>query len=252
MELLKRGSGGLEVVAWQEFLIGRGYNLGPAGADGDFGGLTHRATTRFQREQKLRPVDGKVGNDTIARAMIVGWSLVETEAWPPPPTDLAPYVGNAQRARRFGRFEYVAAPTARNREAITILGNWRRENITRVRVEGVPGNKGVWLHRSVADSFRDLWGTWEAEGLLSHVLTWNGSYVPRFVRGSTKTLSNHAWGTAFDLNARYNRIRHVPSQRGDTGSVRELVESANAAGWYWGGHFSRKDGMHFEYGKRRR
>ena len=248
MKLLKIGSRGPEVVDWQEFLVGRGYKIT---ADGDFGRRTHRATRGFQDWYGL-DVDGLVGNDTITAAMGCGWSLVSTEAWPPEPTDLSPYVGNAARARRFGKFEYVAAPTPRNREAIKILGNWRRENIVRVRVDGVPGNKGVWLHKDVAESFRDLWEAWYAANLLRHVVTWNGSYVPRFVRGSTRSLSNHAWGTAFDINAMYNRIRHVPSQRGDRGSVRELVESANAHGWYWGGHFTRKDGMHFEYGKRRR
>jgi hypothetical protein len=31
--------------------------------------------------------------------------------------------------------------------------------------------------------------------------------------------------------------------------VRELVEIANEWGFYWGGHFTRKDGMHFEIAK---
>jgi hypothetical protein len=36
---------------------------------------------------------------------------------------------------------------------------------------------------------------------------------------------------------------------GQKGSVRELVQIANNNGFYWGGHFSRKDGMHFEIAK---
>ena len=30
------------------------------------------------------------------------------------------------------------------------------------------------------------------------------------------------------------------------GSVRQLVPIANELGFYWGGHFNRRDGMHFE------
>jgi hypothetical protein len=66
------------------------------------------------------------------------------------------------------------------------------------------------------------------------------------VRGSNTTLSNHAWGTGFDINAKWNPLGAVPALRGDTGSVRELVPIAHDHGFFWGGHFSRSDGMHFE------
>ena len=60
-------------------------------------------------------------------------------------------------------------------------------------------------------------------------------------------LSSHAFGTAFDINARDNRIGATPALRGSRGSVRALVPLANAHGFYWGGHFEdRPDGMHFE------
>jgi hypothetical protein len=36
---------------------------------------------------------------------------------------------------------------------------------------------------------------------------------------------------------------------GQKGCVRELVPIANEFGFYWGGHFSRMDGMHFEIAK---
>ncbi len=79
------------------------------------------------------------------------------------------------------------------------------------------------------------------------MINWAGSYVPRFIRGSRTTLSNHAFGTAFDINTRENALGAIPALVGKHGSVRKLVPLANQHGFYWGGHFkSRKDGMHFE------
>ena len=55
------------------------------------------------------------------------------------------------------------------------------------------------------------------------VLTFGGAYAPRYVRGNASTLSNHAWGAAFDLNEDHNLLGHVPPLRGQRGAVRELV-----------------------------
>ena len=83
--------------------------------------------------------------------------------------------------------------------------------------------------------------------MLDRVLTWDGSFAPRFVRGSRTVLSNHAFGTAFDINAALNPRGTRPLLVGKKGSVRELVTIANDHGFYWGGHFVAKpDGMHFE------
>jgi len=94
-----------------------------------------------------------------------------------------------------------------------------------------------------------LWSDWENAGLLAHVLTWAGSFVPRFSRGSTSVLSNHSFGSAFDINVAWNQLGVEPALVGQKGSVRELVPIAHQNGFYWGGHFSRGDGMHFEVAK---
>ena len=73
--------------------------------------------------------------------------------------------------------------------------------------------------------------------------------MPRFVRGSRTILSNHSFGTAFDINVPWNLLGSVPALVGQKGSVRELVPIANQNGFYWGGHFPRKDGMHFSIAK---
>jgi hypothetical protein len=75
--------------------------------------------------------------------------------------------------------------------------------------------------------------------------------VARFVRGRAAQgiLSNHAFGSAFDINYDWNKLGAVPALAGQKGSVRELVSIAQENGFYWGGHFERLDGMHFEVAK---
>lgn len=91
-----------------------------------------------------------------------------------------------------------------------------------------------------------MWAAWEQVGLLAHVLSYAGSFEPRFQRGST-TLSNHAFGTAFDINEPQNKMGTMPALVGKPGGVRELVTIANEHGFFWGGHFKKRpDGMHFE------
>jgi hypothetical protein len=60
-------------------------------------------------------------------------------------------------------------------------------------------------------------------------------------------LSNHAFGSAFDINAALNPLGAEPALPGTPGCVYDMVRIAHDHGFYWGGHFSkRRDGMHFE------
>lgn len=73
------------------------------------------------------------------------------------------------------------------------------------------------------------------------------SYASRPIRGSTTTLSNHASGTAIDLNA----PRHPLGKSGTftPPQVRQIQRLLAATGGAirWGGNYSgRKDEMHFE------
>lgn len=94
-----------------------------------------------------------------------------------------------------------------------------------------------------------MWAAWGRKGLLKHILTWDGSFAARFIRCSTSSLSNHAFATAFDINADENPLGAEPALPGEKGCVFELVPVAHKFGFYWGGHFSRRDGMHFEIAK---
>ncbi|MBQ8382143.1 MAG: peptidoglycan-binding protein, partial [Clostridia bacterium] len=61
---LSKGNKGEEVRALQILLTGRGYDVGKAGADGEFGADTKTAVEAYQRDHGLS-VDGIAGKDTI-------------------------------------------------------------------------------------------------------------------------------------------------------------------------------------------
>jgi len=255
LQVLKINSSGQRVKDWQNFLIGQGFD--PGVVDGVFGEPTKQATIEFQKKTGLQP-DGIVGNKTFGAAMQLGFEGVtdtddsrESANFPPEPDFRA--LSDSKREALFEHFDFVPDPIPSSKENIKILGNWEGRNIVSLNVPQlipINVNRPVRFHRFGANQFMKLWSDWEAAGLLSRVLTWDGSFVPRFQRGSTTKLSNHAFGSAFDINAEFNPMGIIPPSVGREGSVRELVEIANANGFFWGGHFKkRKDGMHFEIAK---
>lgn len=257
METLKLGSTGPEVEAWQNFLVGVQGSYWVE-VNGEFNQETADCTKDYQKAHGLVD-DGEVGPNTLKAAVTEGFpdldaasvttSVVLGPKWPGHP-DFPP-LGFMDRAKLFGTFAFVPAPSAGNPEGIRITDGWDKKNIMTVDIPQLVGTKGcphgkIPFHTKGADQLQALWVAWEAAGLLPLVLTFDGSWNPRFIRGSTKYLSNHAWGTAFDLNARWNQLGRVPALVDKEGSVRKLVNIANEKGFYWGGHFTRLDGMHFE------
>jgi hypothetical protein len=74
----------------------------------------------------------------------------------------------------------------------------------------------------------------------------SGMLCARLVRGSDVSISNHAWGTAIDIN-----LNGVLDQRGDRSrtvqvGLARIAPIFNHHGWYWGAGFPVEDGMHFE------
>ncbi|HEY6722451.1 MAG TPA: peptidoglycan-binding protein [Polyangiaceae bacterium] len=254
MNTLRIGSMGEDVERWQYFLRGVGLYLGEV--DGTFGELTKEATQDFQRRHGLVE-DGVAGNRTIGEAMRVGFDVVTEHLDAPTAAEIPPRpnfarLDQAGREAAFGRYPFVSAPVPGNPEAIRIGSNWAAENIVVVEVPQLAGVKGapasgkVQLHKKVAPRIVELFEAWDSAGLMTHILTYGGSFVPRFVRGSRTTLSPHAHGSAFDINVAWNGFGAVPAVLGAKGSVRALVPIANEFGLYWGGHFTKRDGMHFE------
>lgn len=164
-------------------------------------------------------------------------------------------MSNAERERLFGKFVFKATPVPGDLERIFVEPPWARQNIIEVvipalkKVQGIPF-RGVALHKLVMPHFEALVAAWEEAGLIPKILTWNGGYVPRFRRGQAekRVLSAHSWGSAFDINARWNPFRKPSAPPKTEGSVRELAIIAKRLGWIWGGDFRTPDGMHFEAG----
>jgi len=260
IEILRLGSKGQSVERWQLFLVGQG--LLKSEVDGDFGPLTEQATKAFQRSQGISS-DGIVGPKTFGVALQTGFDigfkdplLGSSEPLLPPGTKLKS-ISQSKREQLFGNIEFEPASGGK----ITILNGWEEENIKTVMIpqlKGIPvfsltGQKSsgkMRFHRAAEEQLKALWAAWEDAELLNRILTYDGSYNARFIRGSRSKLSNHAYGSAFDINAAWNGLGRIPAQSGERGSVRELVEIANAHGFFWGGHFrGRADGMHFEVAK---
>jgi hypothetical protein len=256
LSAIRVGMRGERVAAWQSFLIGRGFGGGVI--DGYFGDHTRNSTITFQQKHKLE-ADGIVGRQTLLKAASLGFELIEEPSedntgsnFPPRPS-FPPLVSNESRTALFGQAVFVSAPTPSNPEAVRFLDTWEQDNIVNVPIPqlrkalGSKAPQSIQFHRLAAEQLQGLWAEWEAAKLLDRILEFNGSYVPRFVRGNRTTLSNHAFGSAFDINSRFNKLGMRPALVGEKGSVRELVPVANRLGFYWGGHYSgRPDGMHFE------
>lgn len=279
--LLSRGGPNVavEVQRWQYFL--RRQSFAQAGrVDGQFGLKTETATQFFQVQHGLEP-SGHVDLATVRAAEGLGYTILPDDhyatlavrSFPPKPKELASPT-NSSRNAALGCFEFRQAPLAQraDKDEIEILGDcahaisdWRRAEIVTIAIDlpifavGFTGE--ITCHRKAADPIRALFDLWRQRDLLHLVITFDGAFSPRYKRNKSPSdeghgvrrsrdvgaISNHAFGAAFDVNEPDNPFGGAPAAIGRRGCVRELVASANEAGFYWGGHFSDPvDGMHFE------
>ncbi|MBW7868297.1 MAG: M15 family metallopeptidase [Brumimicrobium sp.] len=254
--VLRKGMKEPIVGDWQAFL--RNLNLYKGVIDNDFGNKTLEATKQFQQKYKLG-ADGVVGPMTWAKAVSLGFDLEiedisstpkNTLNYPEKPS-FPPLVSNSEREKLFGKIAFVANPTSNNPEGIKITNSFEKDNIVYVdlpQLSKATGGKYTRMrfHKLGTYQLQQFFLEIEKKNLLHLIKTYAGAYAPRFVRGSKTVLSNHSYGTAFDINVAWNGLGKTPALVGEQGSVRELVPIAHKWGFYWGGHFSRPDGMHFE------
>ncbi len=286
--LLSRGGNNnvaAEVQRWQYFL--RKQDIPQVGViDGGFGMNTETATRLFQTRHGI-PTTGKLDTRTLDVAQTLNYTVQPNNyyserastSYPPRPSDLSG-PDNETRNTNFKCFKFIqqAMPPRTDLEAIIIKGScdssdgdWETAQIVTIDIPQLKFARGYTgrfrTHRKAAPLFAALFAKWEADDLLHLIMTYEGCYVPRYKRGLKQKpplsghglkrstdpegdkLSNHSFGTAFDINQSDNSFRKQPAICGQRGATRELVAAANSLGIYWGGHFSVKDGMHFEISK---
>jgi hypothetical protein len=241
------------VSRWQLFLRGQSF---ASVVNGQYDAATVEATKAFQTRYRL-DVDGKVGNETYGQAGKLGFELADFAGGQDHFPALPPFgtlASNKARQAVFGPLAFEPAPTPSNPEAIKITNDWVAKQLVTIvipeliGIPGAPASGKVSVHRMAALQTASLWKAWKAAGLLPLVLRFDGLWNPRFIRGGAEKqiLSNHAFGSAFDINAKWNPRGAQPALEGEEGCVYRLVPLAHEHGFYWGGHFSVRDGMHFE------
>lgn len=241
--ILRLGSRGDEVRKVQERLFV---------ADGRFGAITEGAVMGFQRARGL-PVTGAVDENT--------WeAMFPTETRPITDPTKPPFraMTTDEKDRIFGHIEYRHAPLRDNPENVEITNDFEDRNIVSVfipELKGIPYGWGgvcqgnVRLHKLAAPQFLGVMSAIREAGFLGDLITYDGGFTARFVRGSTRTLSNHCYGTAMDFNAQWNPLNKEPAWFGERGCLRRWIPILHQFGIFWGGHFARRDGMHVEIAK---
>jgi len=279
--LLARGADNLpaEVQRWQYFLLRQGFpQVGRI--DASFGMKTELATRFFQTKAGLA-TSGALDIATIQAAASLGYTIVPDNyyavragaAWPPKPAGISS-PSNAWRNATFTCFLFRQVPRAARPDAEAIVitescdgtqPDWTNANIVDLAVPQMkfaasyPGR--LPCHKLAAPKIKTLFEAWEAADLLHLILLDDGGFEPRYKRNkspgdaaqpirkssATTDLSNHAFGSAFDMNYEQNQFPAVPAFCGQKGSTRELAEVAGRLDFYWGGYFD--DGNHFELAK---
>lgn len=79
-----------------------------------------------------------------------------------------------------------------------------------------------------------------AGGFVDQLITWDGCFNIRPMKGTRATPSLHSWGMAIDINAAWNGFKKPVTMGVDFASC------FKSAGFDWGGDWATKDGMHFQ------
>jgi hypothetical protein len=136
-----------------------------------------------------------------------------------------------------------------------VTNGWDTQNLVTAFVSqlvGVPvlGTRStgkVRFHKKAAPQLIAGFKALERENLDSKILSYEGSYNPRLIAGTTK-VSRHTYAIAFDVNASFNPFHKPPAAKGTKGSLHEVADVLEQFGFGWGGEFKPEsiDGMHFE------
>ncbi len=99
--------------------------------------------------------------------------------------------------------------------------------------------KRIYCNRDMIEPLSKAFHNLIQRGHVNELKTWDGCFNIRKKRGLA-SMSLHSWGIAIDVNAFENGLNQIPKL--SPGFVKCFTD----AGFYWGGNFKRRDGMHFE------
>lgn len=227
MNSLQKGSKGKEVQTLQENLKVLG--LYPHKVDGDFGPKTRQSVLDFQQRYF---VDGIADSHTqkAINDAVVAWSSAERVILVDVPNGLKEIKAN------FGHITWEEAGGGN----IVITNDWAKDNIITIDLP-VVGRHAI--HKKLKLVFEAVLNEIVGKGLDGEIIQF-GTWCPRHkMHDSTKGLSTHSWGIACDVNWATN----MPGRVGDIS--RDIVAVFEKHGFEWGGRWSYRDDMHFQYAK---
>lgn len=178
----------------------------------------------------------------------------------PVPMDETPpqrVFNDAELRANFGDLKEKPNPSKRG--SVIVSSAWRENNLATIFVPELKGldfdapgpfDGKVTFHRKAAPHMVAAFAEISQKGLANRLLFWSGGFNPRHIGSDPrKRLSPHSWAIAFDVNDAQNPFGGRPASVGKKGSVIELVPIFEKHGFFWGGNFSTKDGMHFEFAR---
>lgn len=223
---LKNGSSGSEVEALQSHLRELGFYGGKI--DGAFGPITERGVLLFQKAQGLKQ-DGIVGPKT--------WAALELKETP---------INDSRAPKRPRNYAEVKSIFGD-----PLTAGWSSANLAFCEVaptlKAFPITKGstargFYCHKLLVSAFQKVFEEIVLSGLTDEIKTFDGCFNIRKIRGSNTNMSLHSWAIAIDINYKGNELGNQKP-----GMDPRVIALFKKNGFYWGGNFKRRDGMHFEY-----
>lgn len=234
--ILSKGTKGDKVKELQEQLKLLG--LYKSTIDGDFGRGTRNAVIAFQQQHFVDGIADSITIATIARAVKASVDKSKHLLLPVPH-------GLAEVEAQFGKIECYDTGGGTTvidgvpvYKAVEITNDWVEENIVKVNLP-IVGNQLV--HKKMAPVFGSVLTNIKDRGLDGEIRQF-GCWSPRHkMHNPLRNLSTHSWAIACDINWDTNGVGIV----GDLD--RGIVDAFERHGFEWGGRWSNRDDMHFQY-----
>lgn len=225
-EKIKLGSSGNSVQVLQGRLKEIGYYGGAI--DGEFGPITERGVKLFQKSKGLKD-DGIVGVKT--------WAALEIKEAP---------AGDSRAPKRPKNYsdvkEIFGDPLSSGWSSANLAFCELAPTLKAFPIKKGTTVRGFYCHNLLVSVFQKVFEEIMLAGLTDEIKSFDGCFNIRKIRGSSTTMSLHSWAIAIDINYKGNELGNASPEMN-----KDVVKIFEKNGFYWGGNFRRKDGMHFEY-----